>query len=110
MAVSRNRSGRWRAQVYHQGRPLRSMIWQRVKAETGFEGDLYLATRHFAGWYMTNVLELDAGVVAAVLGHTDGGKLVQTLYGHQDERRALARAQAAFEQAGTVTPIRRENR
>lgn len=59
--------------------------------------------------YMTNVLELDAGVVAAaVLGHTDGGKLVQTLYGHQDDRRALARAQAAFEQAGTVTPIRRE--
>ena len=68
MAVSKMRSGRWRAQVYCNGR---------------------------------NV------AVGTVLGHTDGGRLVQTLYGHLDEHVALDRALTAFEQAGTVTPIRK---
>ncbi len=41
----------------------------------GWSGSLYLATRHFAGWYMVNELELPSEDVAIALGHTDGGEL-----------------------------------
>lgn len=27
-----------------------------IKVAAGWDGSLYLATRHFAGWYMVNVL------------------------------------------------------
>lgn len=43
----------------------------------------YLATRHFCGWYMTNVLGADAADVAHQLRHGDGGTLVRKLYGHR---------------------------
>lgn len=42
---------------------------------------MYLATRHFAGWYMVNVLEMSSEDVAIALGHQDGGNLVRRLYG-----------------------------
>jgi hypothetical protein len=60
-------------------------------------GSLYLATRHFAGWYMVNVLELPSEDVAIALGHTDGGELVRKLYGHRDRERALDRVTSAYE-------------
>jgi hypothetical protein len=50
------------------------------------EGSLYLATRHFAGWYMVNELEMSSEDVAIALGHQDGGNLVRRLYGHRDNR------------------------
>jgi hypothetical protein len=60
----------------------------------GWEGSLYLATRHFAGWYMGNVLELPSEDVTIALGHTDGGELVRKLYRHRDRERALDRVTA----------------
>jgi hypothetical protein len=42
-----------------------------VRGAAGWGGSLYLATRHFAGWYMVNVLDLPAGDVAIALGHTE---------------------------------------
>lgn len=56
-----------------------------MRAAAGWEGSLlYLATRHFAGWYMVTVLEMSSGDVAIALGHQDGGNLLRRLYGHRD--------------------------
>jgi hypothetical protein len=48
--------------------------WKAVRAAAGWEGSLYLATRHFAGWYMVNVFEMPSEDVAIALGHQDGAK------------------------------------
>ncbi len=74
----------------------RAYHWKAVRAAAGWEGSLYLATRHFAGWYMVNVLDLPSEDVAIALGHTDGGELVRRLYGHRDRDRALDRVAAAY--------------
>lgn len=84
----------------------RAYHWRSVKAAAGWEASLYLATRHFAGWYMVNVLELSYEDVAVQLGHTDGGLLVRRLYGHPDRDRALERVRAAYESVGNVRPLR----
>jgi integrase len=58
----------------------RTHHWNRVRAAAGLgHTTLYLATRHYFGWYATNVLELPPDVVAQQLGHKDGGKLVAQL-------------------------------
>lgn len=79
----------------------RTPHWDRVRALMGWlEKDsrtcLYLASRHFAGTYLYNVLELPAEDVAIMLGHEDGGLLVRSLYGHRDKTRALGRIERAF--------------
>ena len=45
------------------------------------------------------------------LGHTDGGYLVRTLYGHRDTERALLRVANAYEGRANVRPLptRRES-
>lgn len=76
--------------------------WARARTEAGWTGSIYLATRHFAGAYMVNVLGLDSEDVAVALGHTDGGQLVRTLYGHRSTKQALERVAAAFVSAETA--------
>lgn len=85
----------------------RTHHWNRVRAAAGL-GDttLYLSTRHYFGWYATNVLELPPDVVAQQLGHKDGGKLVAQLYGHLEGRVARRRIRDAFADAGQVKPLR----
>ena len=83
----------------------RAYHWKATRAAAGYEGTLYLATRHFAGAYMTNTLELDPETVAIALGHEDGGMLVRQLYGHKDKKAALDRVQRAYEGAD-VRPLR----
>lgn len=83
----------------------RAYHWKAVKAAAGWEGSLYLATRHFAGWYMVNVLELASEDVAIALGHTDGGELVRKLYGHRDRDRALDRVAAAYGRTASFTQM-----
>jgi integrase len=59
--------------------------------------ELY-ALRHACAAWMFNDLGLPAHMVAHQLGHTDGGALVQRLYGHPNEmlaRQALKRAAGA---------------
>jgi integrase len=85
----------------------RAYHWKATKAAVGFKGSLYLATRHHAGDYMTNVLGLAAEDVAIALGHTDGGYLVRVLYGHRDEQMALDRVLRAYEDRANVVPLRR---
>ncbi len=43
--------------------------------------------------------------VAVQLGHTDGGRLVQILYGHPDEERALDRLLMAFSADGRKSEV-----
>lgn len=85
----------------------RSHHWDRVRTLMGWldvdsRKSLYLATRHFAGWYFYNVLELPAEDVAIQLGHEDGGELVRWLYGHRDRARTLARMERAFADKAVV--------
>jgi integrase len=88
----------------------RAYHWKAVRGAAGWEGSLYLATRHFAGWYMVNVLEMSSEDVAIALGHQDGGNLVRRLYGHRDKHRALDRIVGAYAaQAGENRPKRRES-
>lgn len=84
----------------------RAYHWKAVRAAAGWEGSLYLATRHFAGWYMVNVLDLPSEDVAIALGHTDGGELVRRLYGHRDHDRALDRVATAYRQTASQTQLR----
>lgn len=84
----------------------RAYHWKAVRAATGLTQSLYLCTRHFAGWYMVNVLELDSEDVAFALGHTDDGDLVRKLYGHRDRDLALDRVTAAHKRAGAIRPLR----
>lgn len=84
----------------------RAYYWKAVAGAAGWDGTLYLATRHFAGSYMVNVLGLDSEDVAYALGHEDGGELVRRLYGHRDRDQALRRVADAYGRAGTVRPLR----
>jgi integrase len=83
----------------------RDRWWGQTRSAVGYEDSLYMATRHFAGSYMTNRLLLPSEDVAIALGHTDGGELVRRLYGHRDESMALERVARAFEGA-RVVPLR----
>lgn len=89
----------------------RTHHWNRVRAAAGLaDTSLYLATRHYFGWYALNVLELPPHVVAEQLGHKDGGKLVVELYGHPDKARARRLIREAHDSAGRVTPFRTQDR
>ena len=69
---------------------------------------LYLATRHFYGWYALNVLGFPPHVIALHLGHDDGGELVRNLDGHPDAAIARTMTRDGFAGVGrTITPITR---
>jgi len=81
--------------------------WNRVRAAAGLGNtSLYLATRHYWGWYALNVLELEPHVIAEQLGHHDGGRLVIELYGHPERARARRKIREAHDRAGAVTALR----
>lgn len=85
----------------------RTHHWNRVRCAAGLPDlTLYLATRHYFGWYALNVLGLPPHVVAEQLGHKDGGKLVIALYGHPDKARARRLIREAHDAHGQVRPLR----
>jgi integrase len=85
----------------------RCFHWNRVRAAVGLgTTPLYLATRHYFGWFALNVLELPPHVIALQLGHEDGGQLVRELYGHPDAALARERTREAFRAVATVRPLR----
>lgn len=85
----------------------RTHHWNRVRAAARLGNvPLYLATRHYFGWYALNVLELDPAIIAEQLGHKDGGKLVEQLYGHPDRKRRLAKIRQAFARTDNVRQLR----
>lgn len=81
----------------------RNHHWNRVRAAAGL-GDttLYLATRHYCAWRLYVVLGLPKEVVAAQLGHKDGGKLIEDLYGHPDTGLRLKAVRKAYDAARAV--------
>ncbi len=78
----------------------RNHHWNRVRAAAGL-GDmtLYLATRHYCAWRLYVVLGLPKEAVAAQLGHKDGGKLIEDLYGHPDTGLRLRAVREAYNAA-----------
>jgi integrase len=92
---------------HHYTPSTRNHHWNRVRAGAGLANmSLYLATRHYFGWYAINVLELEPHVVAEQLGHKDGGKLVIELYGHPDASRAREKIRKAHDEHARLTPLR----
>ena len=89
----------------------RNLHWNRVRAGVGIGNvSLYLATRHFYGWYALNVLDFPPHVIALHLGHDDGGELVRNLYGHPDAGIARDMTRERFRNVGrTVKPMRRSS-
>jgi integrase len=84
----------------------RNHHWNRVRCAVGLGNlSLYLATRHYFGWYALNVLELPPHVIALQLGHADGGGLVRKLYGHPDAIIARDRIREAFRETAAVSPL-----
>jgi integrase len=80
--------------------------WNGVRAAVGIGNtSLYLATRHFYGWVALNVFELPPHVIALQLGHTDGGRLVASLYGHPDAAMARERTRQAFRDVAQVATL-----
>jgi len=86
----------------------RTHHWNRVRVGAGLPETttLYLATRHYFGWYAMNVLLLDAATIATQLGHRDGGQLVEQLYGHPDARLRRNKLRQAFDATAKVHPLR----
>jgi hypothetical protein len=70
--------------------------WHPIRCAFGQPGmDLY-ELRHFCGSYHLNDLQLAPQDVAHQLGHTDGGVLVQKLYGHASAELARRRIADAY--------------
>lgn len=74
-----------------------SYYWHQIRAAAGRpDMDFYELRHHCA----TRLLEagLDYPDVAVQLGHTDGGELVRTVYGHPSKRQALDRVRRVLDQ------------
>lgn len=91
---------------HHYTPSTRSHHWNRVRCGAQL-GDvrLYDATRHYFAWYGLNVLGLPPHVLAAQLGHRDGGKLIVDTYGHPDAAIARKRIRDAYARRGNVVPL-----
>jgi integrase len=77
--------------------------WNQVRAAFRRPGMDFYELRHFCA---THLLELGVSHadVAVQLGHTDGGALVMSTYGHPSEDAARERLKRAY--AANVTPLR----
>ena len=79
-------------------------IWNPVRAAAGLSDLDWHSLRHFAA---THLLELGASAadVAVQLGHTDGGALVLSTYGHPSEDAARERLKRLSEPLAPVRKI-----
>jgi integrase len=83
---SLDRSTRWVFLAKRGGQLSQSTLnhyWQKITASFGREVDPH-ELRHFCGHYLHVTRNIPDRVVAAQLGHSDGGKLVRELYGHPE--------------------------
>lgn len=91
-----------------RGKPLtgrtQHYYWHPIRCRFGRPSMDFYELRHFCGAWLFNDYELPAQDVAHQLGHTDGGALVQKLYGHPSESLARERIKRAV--GGHVTPLR----
>jgi integrase len=93
--------------VSKRGRQLRetslTYYWHPVRAAFGKPEMDFYELRHFCATHLLE-LGLSPADVAIQLGHTDGGALVMSTYGHPSEDAARARLKRAFEM--NVAPLR----
>jgi integrase len=84
--------------------PFHHRYWQRLRLLANRPGLDFYELRHRAATML-----LERGVtpwdVAVQLGHTDGGQLVMSLYGHPSEAGSRARLLAAWDRATGPEPI-----
>jgi integrase len=73
-----------------------SWVWKPVRAAFGRPTMALHELRHFCATYLLE-LGLAPADVAVQLGHTDGGALVMSTYGHPSDRAARARITAAMD-------------
>jgi integrase len=89
----------WTASLHHR-------YWTRLRLIANRPGLDFYELRHAAATML-----LERGVtpwdVSVQLGHTDGGRLVQELYGHPSEAGARSRLLAAWDAQTGPTPIDR---
>lgn len=81
--------------------------WNPVRAVFGRPAMALHELRHFCATYLLE-LGLAPADVAVQLGHTDGGALVMSTYGHPSDRAARARISAAMDgnATGELRPFR----
>lgn len=93
------------AQRNHFTATTRDYHWNRVRCAAGLgKMPLYLATRHYAGYYMLNKLKLAPWLIAREFGHSDNGELILKLYGHVDPAVAAAMVREAWTAHNTPEP------
>ena len=73
-----------------------SWIWKPVRSAFGRPTMALHELRHFCATYLLE-LGLAPADVAVQLGHTDGGALLMSTYGHPSDRAARARITAAMD-------------
>lgn len=73
-------------------------LWNPVRCAFGRDRMHYYELRHFTATHLLE-LGLSPSDVAVQLGHTDGGVLVQTVYGHPSDARARERIREAMNDA-----------
>jgi integrase len=102
--LQRTKAGRRRG---HLTPSTRDPHWDRVRCTAGLPNvPLYLATRHYLGWFALNRLNAEPWVIALWLGHKDGGTLVKRLYGHPDAEVAREIMRELYAGHTAVTPLR----
>lgn len=77
-----------------------SWLWKPVRAAAGRPSMSFYELRHFCATWLLD-LGLSPADVALQLGHTDGGALIMSTYGHPSERAARGRILAAVEGHGS---------
>lgn len=72
--------------------------WRQVRAAAGFPKMQFHELKHFAGWYMLNVLKIEPHYIAHQLAHKDTDLLFD-LYGHPEEQVANDAIKEAYARA-----------
>jgi integrase len=83
--------------------------WNPVRAAFGRPGMDFYELRHFCATHMLE-LGVSHADIAMQLGHTDGGALVMSTYGHPTEDGARERVKRAYAQNVARLPAEREAR
>lgn len=82
-----------------------SYYWQPVRIAAGLHDLQLYALRHFCAAHLLNTLGHEAEDVAYQLGHTDGGVLVRSLYGHPSEELARERLKGFGRKVVPLRPV-----
>lgn len=85
-------------------KPALNLYWNPVRAAFGRPKMHFYELRHFCATHLLT-LGVSHADVAVQLGHTDGGKLVMSTYGHPSDVAARERLKRAFTPSVTPLPV-----